>query len=254
MTKVLIVLATVATILCGLTGCSKPSLYGMRIDAVTVNGVRTLGLSVHGQPITGLVVYFHGSDQKASVIQDDRKHTDFFDPLLRAGYAVVAADAGGNAFGDPASQDDYRRLIAAAQHKYGAKPLFFVAESMGALAALALMREDTDRHVDAMVGISPLMGLPPDVRAVNYVTGPWGGQIPGSADPLTWPLESFADRSFRLYTPTDDKAIPVDASAKAFADRFDSVAAIGVIECPGGHVAAACYEGASVEEWMTALR
>jgi pimeloyl-ACP methyl ester carboxylesterase len=65
---------------------------------------------------------------------------------LRAGYAVVSADANGNAFGNPASREDYRLLIKAALQHYGPKPVLFVAESMGALAALALISEDTGRQ------------------------------------------------------------------------------------------------------------
>jgi hypothetical protein len=253
-TKLLAVVAVLATTACGLGGCAKRPLYGMSIDSEAFAGAGTLGLSVRGRVVIGLVVYFHGSDQTASVIRDDRKHTDFFDPILRAGYAVVAADAHGNAFGDPASQEDYRRLVASAAQKYVAKPMFFVAESMGALPALTLLAQDAQRQVTGLVGINPLMGLPPEVRAVSYVAGPWGGQIPADADPLNWPPKVFAGRSFQLFTADDDKVIPASASAQAFADRFATVAAITVVNCAGGHVAADCYRGADVERWMTARR
>jgi hypothetical protein len=250
--RLLAALATISLV-CGLVGCSEGGLYGFKLDAAQVNGPGTLGLSQRGQPVKGLIVYFHGSDQNAQVTQVDRKHTDFFDPLLRSGYAVVSADAEGNAFGNPASRHDYRQLIAAAQQKYVAEPLFFVAESMGALPASALISEDTGRQVKGMVGISPLMGLPPDTRSVSFIAGPWGGQVPDRADPLSWPPEAFSDRSFRLYAPKDDKVIPANASARAFADHFGSVAKIAVIDCDGGHVAAACYQGADVVKWMAHL-
>jgi pimeloyl-ACP methyl ester carboxylesterase len=200
-----------------------------------------------------LIVYFHGSDQTARVIRDDEKHRNLFDPMLRAGYAVVAADAGGNAFGNPGSQDVYRRLIAAARQKYGAGPMFFVVESMGALAALALVNEDADRQVRGLMGVSPLMGLPPAAREVDYVAGPWGGTVPASADPMTWPPSAFANRAFRLYLPSADTVIPAGATGRDFAARFGSVATVEIVECEGGHVAAACYQGADVEKWLTAL-
>jgi pimeloyl-ACP methyl ester carboxylesterase len=254
MTKQIFAVAAVLLVLSGLPGCSSPKAgYGVKVDAVVLAGPGTLGLSVAGQEVKALVVYFHGSDQNASVIEDDRRHTDFFDPLLRAGYAVVSADANGNAFGNPASREDYRRLTAAAQQKYGAVPIFFVAESMGALAALALISEDTGRQVKGMVGISPLMGLPPDARSVSFIEGPWGGPVPETADPLTWPPESFAGRSFQLYASKKDKVIPANASAQTFADRFGSVAEIEVIDCKGGHVAIACFQGADVQKWMADL-
>ena len=148
--RLLVALATVL-LACGLVSCSKDGEkdgakdYGFQVVEVEVNGPGTLGLSEYGHDVKGLLVYFHGSDQTARVIRDDEKHRNLFDPALRSGYAVVAADAGGNAFGNPASQQQYRRLIAAAREKYGAVPVFFVAESMGALAALTLLREDQRR-------------------------------------------------------------------------------------------------------------
>jgi pimeloyl-ACP methyl ester carboxylesterase len=200
-----------------------------------------------------LIVYFHGSDQTARVIRDDEKHRNLFDPVLRAGYAVVAADADGNAFGNPPSLAAYRPLVAAARQKYGAGPMFFVAESMGALAALVLINEDVDRQVKAMMGVSPLMGLPARAREVAYVAAPWGGTVPASADPMTWPPNAFANREFRLYLPMDDTVIPAGGSGKDFAARFGSVATVELVECQGGHVAAACYQGDDVVKWITAL-
>lgn len=50
-----------------------------------------------------MVVYFHGMDEKAEVTQSDLKHKSFVQVLVRAGYAVVSADASRNAFGNPVS-------------------------------------------------------------------------------------------------------------------------------------------------------
>jgi alpha-beta hydrolase superfamily lysophospholipase len=250
MTKRLFIVAATVLIACGLVGCSKSSL---NLDSVELDGPGTLGLSVVGQPVKGVVVYFHGSDQNAGFIRDDEKHADFFDPLLRAGVAVVAADADGNAFGNPTSRQDYRSLMAAAQKKYGSERLYFVAESMGALPALALLSEDSGRQIKGMVGISPLMGIPASARSVNFIAGPWGGLVPDRGDPLAWSPQVFADRSFRLYASTDDEVIPADASAQAFANRFGSEATVDIIRCDGGHVAAACYQGDDVVKWFASL-
>lgn len=248
--------------LCALVSCSDSDSdsgsdagnvdYGFAVDDVPVNGPGTVGLSMSGQPVRGLIVYFHGSDQTARVIRDDEKHRNLFDPMLRAGYAVVAADANGNAFGNPRSLESYRGLIAAAREKYGAGPMFFVAESMGAVAALTLIGEDVDRRVKAMVAVSPLMGLPPQAREVKYIAGPWGGTVPASADPMTWPPSAFANRAFRLYLPRDDTVVPPGGIGKDFAARFGTVATVEIVDCQGGHVASACYQGDDVETWITA--
>jgi hypothetical protein len=250
-------LVTLVVLVCGLVGCGggEPERqYSFPLDQAELDGPETLGLAASGQPVKGLIVYFHGSDQTARVILDHQKYRDFFDPLLRDGYAVVAADADGNAYGNPESLEDYRRLVTAAQKKYGDQPLFFVSESMGTLAALGLISEDTDRQVKALTGISPLMGLPKDIRSVPFVRGPWAGVIPDSADPLSWPPATLADRSFRLYVASEDKVIPANAGAKAFAAHFGSVAKIELINCVGDHVAADCYRGDDVKQWFASFK
>jgi pimeloyl-ACP methyl ester carboxylesterase len=167
---------------------------------------------------------------------------------------VVAADAEGNAYGNPKSRADYRALIDAALKKYGGGPVFFVAESMGALAALALLREDAEHQVKGMVGITPLMALPPAAREKSFIIGAWGGKtVPDEADPVTWPDDAFAGRNFRLYRSGADNVVPDIAGARAHNKRFGSVAHITTINCDGGHVAPDCYRGDDVVEWMSGL-
>ena len=240
--------------ICALAACTHHDTdYSLTLEEAQVHGAETLGLSVLGEQAKAVVVYFHGSDQTARVIRDDEKHRNLFDPLLRAGYAVVAADAGGNAFGNLKSREDYRELIAAARQKYGIVPVFFVAESMGALAALALLRESTDRSIMGLVGISPLVGLPPQARAVNFIADPWNGAVPDSADPMTWPVDAFAHRDFRFYIPDHDRVIPAGATGKDFANRFGGDSTVAIVDCSGGHVDSSCYQGADVAKWMSGL-
>jgi alpha-beta hydrolase superfamily lysophospholipase len=174
-------LMAVLVLICGLTGCDEADAP-LEVVSVEVDGHGTLALSVPDEAIKAVVVYFHGADQAAPVIQTSAKHSAFFDPLLRAGYAVVTADADGNAYGNPATRQAYRDLITAAEAWYHAKATVFVAESMGALAALALLRDDSAHVVTAMVGITPLMGIPPYIRNVPFIDAPWGGQITDAAD------------------------------------------------------------------------
>jgi pimeloyl-ACP methyl ester carboxylesterase len=240
-------------VLCGLIACSDGSRDTLKLETTEVNGPGTLGLSVAGQSVKGLVVYFHGSDQKADVIQNDDKHRAFFDPLLRAGYAVVSADADGNAFGNPDSRQDYRNLMLTALAKYNVESTYFVAESMGALAALALLTEDSRRQVKGMVGITPMMGIPGNIRSVSFIAYVWDGHVPDSADPMAWPPEMFEGRAIRLYAADTEDVIPAGATARDFAERVGAQAHIDVVGCVGGHVAAACYDGAGVLNWIENL-
>lgn len=245
-----VLMAALLVMLTSVTGCTDR----LPLESTDLGMPGAVVLTASDRPVAGVIVYFHGSDQTATVIKEDAKHAAFFEPLLRAGYAVAATDADGNAFGNPASREAYRTLVRATRTKYGAGPVFFVAESMGALAALALIAEDHRGDVRGMVGISPLMGLPVQARAVPYIAGAWGGPVPAAADPLSWPPESFADRHFRLYFSRDDRVIPADASAAAFAARFGTVADVQLVDCLGDHVDKSCYQGEDALAWMSGLR
>lgn len=242
---------TLAVALFATVGCSDGDPYGdTNIVAGEVNGTGTLGLAAQGRPVKEIMVYFHGSDQTAAVIQDSAKHKEFFAPFLRDGFAVVAADAGGNAFGSPTSRQDYRNLIHAAEQKYHAKVTAYVAESMGALAALALLGEDHAHQIKGMVGISPLMGIPPYIRTTTFIADPWGGNIPDAADPLSWPTDTFAGDAFRLYQAKRDRVLPKGATAADFAARFGGVATVDIVECAGDHVDRSCYQGSDAKQWL----
>jgi hypothetical protein len=250
----LVTVLTILLVLGSAPACDKadrPAQFEVVADAV--RGPDTLGLSAADEPIKAVVVYFHGMDNKGDVTQSDLNHRSFVQALLRAGYAVVSADASGDAFGNPASRQQYRDLVRAAEQKYRAPAAFFVAESMGALPALALLSEDRSHAIRAMVGISPLMGLPPRGRFINFVADAWGGSLPPEADPLALPAATFANRAFELYASPDDQVIPADASAQAFANRFGAVANVRVTPCAGGHVAGDCFRGDDVVTWMNSL-
>ena len=229
-------------------GCGHDS---KDLESIEVNGPGTLGIRLGDGPVVGIVVYFHGSDQDAQVITTSAKHADFFAPLLQAGYAVVSADAGGNAYGNLPSRNDYRDLVKAAEARYGSSVAVYVAESMGALAALALLRDDVGHRVKGLVGITPLMGLPNYIRATTFIADQWGGDVTDAADPLSWPPNTFAGRDIRLYQAASDHVIPRGATATDFQARFGNVAIVEIVECSGDHVDASCYQGEDVLEWLS---
>jgi hypothetical protein len=238
----------------GSVACAQPQQHTpLKIEESAVGGPGTLGLAVAGQQAKGVVVYFHGMDQKADATQSDLKHKSFVLALLRAGYAIVSADAGGNAFGNLASRGAYRELLRSAEVKYRAPATFFVAESMGALPALALLSEPEGKKIKGMIGISPLMGIPPDGRSIDFIAYAWGGTVPPEADPLSWQPEVFAGQNFDLFYSDTDAVVPPEASAYAFRDRFGSVANVRVTDCTGGHVAGDCFRGDDVATWMASL-
>lgn len=250
--KMIVALAMVFGIAFGGVGC-RTNESTFRVTSQEVDGPGTLGLSAEGQPVQGIVVYFHGMDQGAEVTRMDDKHSALTEQLLRAGYAVVSADAEGNAFGNPASQQAYSYLIDSARQRYATDRVVFVAESMGALPALLLWSSLPPGEVTAMAGITPAMGMPVGVRSMDFVLGPWGGAVPESADPMSWPPEALAGDHIRLYVGDNDNVIPPGATGTDFAERFDGVADVDVVPCHGGHVAETCFDGADLVDWLSTV-
>ncbi|MFT4085819.1 MAG: hypothetical protein QM658_01475 [Gordonia sp. (in: high G+C Gram-positive bacteria)] len=194
---------------------------------------------------TGIAVWFHGMDSpRGTEIQGALNQRRFVDPFLRAGWVVASADAGGNSFANPGSLRTYLGLIRAVRARFGEQlPLAFLSESMGSLAALKLYARPEFRSIRGMVGVSPLTGLPPEVRAVDYVRDPWGGEVPASADPLTKPAGTYAGRRFFFVYSPEDRLIPLDAGARAFTLRFDPPSDVDLNQCSGDHGDESCYLG-----------
>lgn len=244
-------LALIATaVMVALCSACAPSVPALQVTSEEIAGGGTLGLSATGAAISGVVVYFHGMDQDAEVTRRDDKHKQLSENLLRAGFAVVSANAGGNAFGNPSSQQAYRELISAAQQKYKTDNVVFVAESMGALPALMLLADPQMAHVDAFAGITPAMGIPVGARSLNFVADAWGGVVPDSADPMSWPPDRLAKKHFRLYVGNQDNVIPPGATGEDFQERYGHDADVQVVSCYGGHVADTCFDGADLVRWL----
>ena len=223
-----------------------------QIVETEVSGPGTLGISHENSATKGIVVFFHGMDQDHREPLSDAKHKELSDSLLGAGYAMVSADAGGNALGNPGSQAAYRKLIADAITAYGSDRIFFLAESMGAVPALILYGDNTI-PVRGMAGVSPLMGIPPSARDISYVAAAWNGNVPDSADGMSWAPDRVVDKRFRLYASPDDTVIPKDAGADAFQAKFGQAATVDLIRCSGDHVDASCFDGDGLVKWMNAI-
>jgi dienelactone hydrolase len=95
-------------------------------------------LVVPAHPIDSLAVFVHGSGQSRSSILRDRRDFLVARELVAHGYLVLAADAGGRAWGDAASVAAYERVIAAAVRDHRVRDVFLMAESMGGLATMQL--------------------------------------------------------------------------------------------------------------------
>jgi pimeloyl-ACP methyl ester carboxylesterase len=114
-------------------------------------------LVVPAHPVGSLAVFVHGSGQtRYSILRTER---DFIvaRELVEHGYLVLAADAGGRAWGDAASVAEYERLIATTVRDRRVRDVVLMAESMGGLATMQLAARVPD--VRAVVAWYPVCDL-----------------------------------------------------------------------------------------------
>ena len=109
----------------------------------------------------GLVVFLHGWSQTRWSLLSRREEASVEHAVSEAGFTVLAADAKGKAWGDPASVADYRALIAQTQARYKLHDVFLMGESMGGLATMQLARTLPD--VRAVTAWFPVC----DIRTIH---------------------------------------------------------------------------------------
>ncbi|MFW0786022.1 hypothetical protein AAFP35_16030 [Gordonia sp. CPCC 206044] len=227
-------------------GCATPEQSTDDLGEAIVTDQLGPGMRAYRQENAapaGIVVWFHGMDSDGTEFEHDPRHRHFAEPFLRSGWVIASASAGGNSFGNDAAITDYRRLISAAKTEYKTTRLLFASESMGSVAALRLYAAPEFAHIEGLVGISPLTGIPPTLRGVDFIASAWNGFVPQRADPLSSKAPVYENRRFLFFYSTGDSVVPAGAGSRAFAIRFGKVADVTLVVCQGGHVDASCYGG-----------
>ena len=246
-------------LLCGLvfpvvTACSNsgPVLYDY--VRVYLNGQGVLGVSKQDAAPTRIAVYFHGLDNSEKVLIDDA-HRELVDTLVNEGFAVVASNAGGNVFGNAGSQFDYRELIQFSQEHYGGPlPMYFIAESMGAVAAANIYAKDPDVNVLGMVGISPALDLDSAQPGVQpAIATAFAPDSPDTVNPIKFTPEMLEGNHFGFWASDNDTTVPAHQNAEAFAQKFGAVAEVTVTPCTGEHADPSCMPAGPILEWLNQL-
>lgn len=232
-------------------GCSSSGDGLTRVRAV-VAGENTLSIWNDTVTTRGVVVYFHGLDRDETILEMDASHRELIRRLTDAGYAVVASRAGGNAYGNRESQDDYAELAVTAIADRRVSDLFFLAESMGTVAAVNLMAKRPDLRPRGLAAIGPALNLA--AVADDYRSSLLGANPDVSeTDPMRLPVESLAGQKVRFYASPDDVLVPTASNADAFRARFGSVADVSIVECSGRHLNSSCVNGEDVVSWFSMI-
>ncbi|MCE5292655.1 MAG: alpha/beta hydrolase [Nocardiaceae bacterium] len=213
----------------------------------------TIVITPPGGNPKGIVVFFHGFNDTEDVLVDDPLHRDLTEALTARGYAVVASRAYGNAFGNPASRSAYVNLLAFAKHQYGDKPVYVVAESMGAIAALTILGNDIHRQlaVQGLVLVSPAVDIShPPATFRQQIADAFGTSPIGESNPINIPGEQFSAMNIRIYASPEDQIVPPAGQADAFAAKVRRFATVDTIACHGVHGDASCLPADDITDWL----
>lgn len=246
----------VATVLVvtSVAACSPQPPTDLDYMRVLVDGQPTLGIVRRDATPRAVVVFFHGLDNQESSLIADEPHKELTDKLVNAGFAVVASKAGGNAYGNPASQRNYRELAKQAVEHYRVENVFLLAESMGAIAAANLLASGDPPKVLGLAAISPVLNLadPPSEHR-EAIASSFPAESIEEVDPISLPAREFQGKKMRIYATPEDSLVLTDVNALAFQARFGSVADISTVSCTGPHLDRSCIQGDDIVKWFTQL-
>lgn len=132
----------------------------------------------------GLVVFLHGWGQTRWSLLSRREEASVAHAVSEAGFTLLAPDAGGKAWGDPASVADYHRLIEQAQARYDLHDVFLMGESMGGLATMQLARTLPDvRAATAWFPVCDIRTMR-EARFQATIRSAWRGRSRAAVSPV----------------------------------------------------------------------
>lgn len=132
-----------------------------------------------------LVLFVHGSGGNEHSLLLERKRERVANALLADGYVLAAALAGGNAWGNPTTVQDYRAFATALMQRYHLTRVYMMAESMGGLAGMQLGNRLTAAR--ALVGIYPVCDLRTMLRHRSFtaaIAAAWAGRGAEAVEPV----------------------------------------------------------------------
>ncbi|MGT2426634.1 alpha/beta hydrolase family protein [Amnibacterium kyonggiense] len=179
----------------------------------------------------GLVVFLHGWGQTRWSLLSRREEASVAHAVSDAGFTVLAADADGKAWGDPASLADYTTLIERTKARYRLQDVFLMGESMGGLATMQLARTVPD--VRAATAWFPVC----DIRTMRErrfqatIRAAWRGRSRAPISPVR-----VGDTPLTVWASPEDTTVDAATNAAVcVAEAKASGAPVTYIQTSGEH-------------------
>lgn len=174
-----------------------------------------------------LVIYHHGSGETAQSLKTDGLKQGVINALRQNGYIVVAHDAQGNNWGNPAAVNDYAAVMNYCLNHYPIYKIVFLSQSMGGLTGLTCMADPRFSLVSGWYGIYPSCNLRNmyDLHFAAAINQAYGIAIDGSdyaertegSDPVLRDYGEFLPVRYRFTASYDDSVVPRSSNADIMA-------------------------------------
>ncbi|HEV7623866.1 MAG TPA: alpha/beta hydrolase [Amnibacterium sp.] len=208
-------------------------------------------LIVPAHPVGTLAVFVHGSGQSRSSILRDRRDLIVARHLVEHGYLVLAADAGGRAWGDAASVADYERVIASTVAGHGVRDVFLMAESMGGLATMQLAARVPDvRAVTAWYPVCDLRTMQHKPQFAAAIARAWATGDRRVVSPVGVPAVPITIWA----SPQDTVVSAASNAAVCAAEARQAGARVTYIRTAGEHGSLSNFHPAQVLSFFDAHR
>lgn len=251
----------------GLVGCTASSALTppptrRAVAAVAPAALRDAGGRVVDDPATsslvvvpktsngGLVVFLHGWGQTRWSLLSRHPEATVEHALSEAGFTLLAANADGESWGDPASVADYRTLIARTQARYRLHDVFLMGESMGGLPTMELGRTLADvRAITAWFPVCDIRTMH-EARFQASIRDSWRGR---SRAPIS-PVRVGAKPMIVWASPADTIVDAATNAAVCVAEAKRAGAQVTYFHTTGDHGDPSNYEPATVVQFFEKYR
>lgn len=225
--------ALVLLLVGALSGCAAANADGNRTTTAELDG-QTVRIDM---PLEGdaqaVAIWFHGQGGDANF----RMNEPWLNVLREDGWAVAAADLGGNHWGAPGTVEQVDALNDWIAAQTDAAIRLHIAGSMGALASLNAMRSGVP--VGCWYGTMPVVDLAsvaavPD--AVDQIAEAHNGQPADTSSPAAGLDQIPADTRYRVLYSPDDTWVPATSNALPLIESLEARGAeVEAVEVEGEH-------------------
>lgn len=225
--------AILALVVVGLTAGGSGEQAGTVVRSELNGQPARLALPT-GQDPKGVVIWFHGQGGDVDAHADN----PFLTTLHRDGYAIASSSFHLKSWGNPASTDDTRALVAWAEKVADVPVVLWVAGSMGGSVSLNAMLHGVEPP-PCWYGVHPAISLD-DMDTVpgapRNIRKAYGGSPPSDRDPIQNVASLPSDVRYRVVASPEDPLVDYNENVTPLVAGLELRGAeVSSLPVTGGH-------------------